>query len=372
MKMTMNTLRRILINRLSSLTTLPSVRGLGWAVALWLGVALTSCTDDNDEQRISGVQASVEAPVLTFYIEDTDGNDLLANGDGLSVFCKETGEPLPFTLGLAEVMLWQHREPTNVNVLTVTLPTPYHSTDDKEFVYTLDPTLAILTDGLSQPVEVKTFYDYDLRYEHDNNGLRTAVVDYKPKSISFGNHELQHDTLHIIAEDSYPYLRIDGDTLRVQLRFPAADAPLPQLSWDDELQCWTGDAMQCRMQLDGRIIAKPHETIATSHHSERVVTDEGQLCDSIYDAIDLSFPLPYIYGMDESYTHSHFRFTLSMQSPQLFGDNHEHSLQLWLDQWKRDLERKQIYVWQTYLDGLGLDMPSYYIGYPYEINLNWK
>jgi hypothetical protein len=76
--------------------------------------------------------------------------------------------------------------------------------------------------------------------------------------------------------------------------------------------------------------------------------------------------------MDESDTHSYFRFTRSMQNPQLFGDNHEHSLQLWLNQWKRDLERKQIYVWQTYLDGLGLDMPSYYIGYPYEINLNWK
>lgn len=372
MKMTMNTLRRILINRLSSLTILPSVRGLGWAVALWLGVALTSCTDDNDEQRISGVQASVEAPVLTFYIEDTDGNDLLANGDGLSVFCKETGEPLPFTLGQAEVMLWQHREPTNVNVLTVTLPTPYHSKDDKEFVYTLDPTLAILTDGLSQPVEVKTFYDYDLRYEHDNNGLRTAVVDYVPKSISFGNHELQHDTLHIIAEDSYPYLRVDGDTLRVQLRFPAADAPLPQLSWDDELQCWTGDAMQCRIQLDGRIIAKPHETIATSRHAERVVTDEGQLCDSIYDAIDLSLPLPYIYSMDGSNTFNSFYISLSMRCQQLFGDNGEHSLQLMLIQRKSDFEQKQIYVWQTYLDGLGLDMPSYYIGYPYQIILNWK
>lgn len=372
MKMTMNTLRRILINRLSSLTTLPSVRGLGWAVALWLGVALTSCTDDNDEQRISGVQASVEAPVLTFYIEDTDGNDLLANGDGLSVFCKETGEPLPFTLGQAEVMLWQQREPKTANVLTVTLPTPYHSKDDKEFVYTLDPTLAILTDGLSQPVEVKTFYDYDLHYEHDNNGQRTAVVDYKSKSISFGNHELQHDTLHVIAEDSYPYLRVDGDTLRVQLRFPAADAPLPQLSWDDELQCWTGDAMQCRMQLDGRIIAKPHETIATSRHAERVVSGEGQLCDSIYDAIDLSLPLPYIYSMDGSNTFNSFYISLSMRCQQLFGDNGEHSLQLWLIQRKSDFEQKQIYVWQTYLDGLGLDMPSYYIGYPYEINLNWK
>lgn len=372
MKMTMNTLRRILINRLSSLTTLPSVGGLGWIVALWLGVALTSCTDDNDEQRISGVQASVEAPVLTFYIEDTDGNDLLANGDGLSVFCKETGEPLPFTLGQAEVMLWQHREPTNVNVLTVTLPTPYHSKDDKEFVYTLDPTLAILTDGLSQPVEVKTFYDYDLRYEHDDNGLRTAVVDYKPKSISFGNHELQHDTLHIIAEDSYPYLRIDGDMLRVQLRFPSTGQQLPPLLWDAESQCWTGDAMQCRIQLDGRIIAKPHETIATSHHSERVVTDEGQLCDSIYDAIDLSLPLPYIYSMDGSNTINSFYISLSMRCQQLFGDNGEHSLQLMLIQRKSDFEQKQIYVWQTYLDGLGLDMPSYYIGYPYEINLNWK
>lgn len=372
MKMTMNTLRRILINRLSSLTTLPSVGGLGWIVALWLGVALTSCTDDNDEQRISGVQASVEAPVLTFYIEDTDGNDLLANGDGLSVFCKETGEPLPFTLGQAEVMLWQHREPTNVNVLTVTLPTPYHSKDDKEFVYTLDPTLAILTDDLSQPVEVKTFYDYDLRYEHDDNGLRTAVVDYKPKSISFGNHELQHDTLHIIAEDSYPYLRIDGDMLRVQLRFPSTGQQLPPLLWDAESQCWTGDAMQCRIQLDGRIIAKPHETIATSHHSERVVTDEGQLCDSIYDAIDLSLPLPYIYSMDGSNTINSFYISLSMRCQQLFGDNGEHSLQLMLIQRKSDFEQKQIYVWQTYLDGLGLDMPSYYIGYPYEINLNWK
>ena len=368
----MNTLRRILINRLSSLTTLPSVRGLGWIVALWLGVALTSCTDDNDEQRISGVQASVEAPVLTFYIEDTDGNDLLANGDGLSVFCKETGEPLPFTLGQAEVMLWQHREPTNVNVLTVTLPTPYHSKDDKEFVYTLDPTLAILTDGLSQPVEVKTFYDYDLHYEHDNNGLRTAVVDYKPKSISFGNHELQHDTLHIIAEDSYPYLRIDGDTLRVQLRFPSTGQQLPPLSWDAESQCWTGDAMQCRMQLDGRTIAQPHETIATSHHSERIVADGGQLCDSIYDAIDLSLPLPYIYSMDGSNTFNSFYISLSMRCQQLFGDNGEHSLQLMLIQRKSDFEQKQIYVWQTYLDGLGLDMPSYYIGYPYEINLNWK
>ncbi len=368
----MNTLRRILINRLSSLTTLPSVGGLGWIVALWLGVALTSCNDDNDEQRISGVQASVEAPVLTFYIEDTDGNDLLANGDGLSVFCKETGEPLPFTLGQAEVMLWQQREQTNVNVLTVTLPTPYHSKDDKEFVYTLDPTLAILTDGLSQPVEVKTFYDYDLHYEQGSNGLRTAVVDYKPKSISFGNHELQHDTLHIIAEDSYPYLRIDGDTLHVQLRFPCTGKLLPPLLWDAESQCWTGDAMQCRMQLDGRTIAKPHETIATSHHSERIVTDEGLLCDSVYDAIDLSFPLPYIYGMDESYTHSYFRFTLSMQSPQLFGDNHEHSLQLLLNQWKSDIERKQINVWQTYLDSQELDTPSYYIGYPYHITLNWK
>lgn len=372
MKKTMNTLRRILINRLSSLTTLPSVGGLGWIVSLWLGVALTSCTDDNDERRISGVQASVEAPVLTFYIEDTDGNDLLANGDGLSVFSKETGEPLPFTLGQAEVMLWQHREPTNVNVLTVTLPTPYHSKGDKEYVYTLDPTLAIQLDGFELPVEVKTFYDYDLRYEQGSGGERTAVVDYKPKNISFGNHELQHDTLHVIAEDSYPYLRVDGDTLRVQLRFPAADAPLPQLSWDDESQCWTGDAIQCRMQLDGRIIAQPHETIATSHHSERIVADGGQLCDSIYDAIDLSFPLPYIYSMDESYTHSYFRFTLSMQSPQLFGDNHEHSLQLLLNQWKSDLERKQINVWQTYLDGQELDTPSYYIGYPYHITLNWK
>jgi len=372
MKMTMNTLRRILINRLSSLTTLPSVGGLGWAVALWLGMGLTSCTDDNDEQRISGVQASVEAPVLTFYIEDTDGNDLLADADGLSVFCKETGQPLPFTIGQAEVMLWQHREPTNVNVLTVTLPTPYHSKDDKEFVYTLDPTLAILTDGLSQPVEVKTFYDYDLRYEHDDNGLRTAVVDYKPKSISFGNHELQHDTLHIIAEDSYPYLRIDGDTLRVQLRFPSTGQQLPPLLWDAESQCWTGDAMQCRIQLDGRIIAKPHETIATSHHSERVVTDEGQLCDSIYDAIDLSLPLPYIYDMDESNTYNSFYISLSMRCQQLFGDNGEHSLQLMLIQRKSDFEQKQIYVWQTYLDGLGLDMPSYYIGYPYQIILNWK
>ena len=76
--------------------------------------------------------------------------------------------------------------------------------------------------------------------------------------------------------------------------------------------------------------------------------------------------------MEESYTHSYFRFTLSMQNPQLFGDNHEHSLQLMLNQRKSDFEQKQIYVWQTYLDGLGLDMPSYNIGYPYEINLNWK
>ena len=91
----MNTLRRILINRLSSLTTLPSVGGLGWIVALWLGVGLTSCTDDNDNPRISGVQASVEAPILSFYIEDMDSNDLLADADGLSVFCKETGQPLP-------------------------------------------------------------------------------------------------------------------------------------------------------------------------------------------------------------------------------------------------------------------------------------
>lgn len=106
----MNTLRRILINRLSSLTTLPSVGGLGWIVALWLGVGLTSCTDDNDNPRISGVQASVEAPILSFYIEDMDSNDLLADADGLSVFCKETGQPLPFTIGQAEVMLWQHRE----------------------------------------------------------------------------------------------------------------------------------------------------------------------------------------------------------------------------------------------------------------------
>lgn len=368
----MNTFRRILINRLSSLTTLPSVGGLGWIVALWLGVGLTSCTDDNDNPRISGMQASVEAPILSFYIEDMDSNDLLADADGLSVFCKETGQPLPFTIGQAEVMLWQHREPTNVSVLTVTLPTPYHSTGDKEYVYTLDPTLAIQIDGLAHPIEVKTFYNYDLRYKQGSGGERTAVVDYKPKSISFGNHELQHDTLHVIAEDGYPYLRVDGDTLRVQLRFPAADDPLPQLSWDAESQYWTGDAMQCRIAMDGRVIARPHETIATSHHSERVVNDEGLLCDSTYEAIDLSLPLPYIYGMDESYTHSYFRFTLSMQNPQLFGDNHEHSLQLMLNQRKSDFEQKQIYVWQTYLDGLGLDMPSYNIGYPYEINLNWK
>ena len=53
-----------------------------------VGVGFTSCTDDNDEPHISGVQASVEAPVLSFYVEDIDGNDLLANADGLSVSCK--------------------------------------------------------------------------------------------------------------------------------------------------------------------------------------------------------------------------------------------------------------------------------------------
>lgn len=368
----MNTLRRILINRLSSLTTLPSVGGLGWIVALWLGVGLTSCTDDNDNPRISGVQASVEAPILSFYIEDMDSNDLLADADGLSVFCKETGEPLQYSVAPASLWLWQHREPTPASLLSVTLPTPYHDKADRQYVYTLDPTLSIQIDGLTHPIEVKTFYNYDLRYKQGSGGERTAVVDYKPKNISFGSHELQHDTLHVIAEDGYPYLRVDGDTLRVQLRFPAADNPLPQLSWDAESQCWTGDAMQCRIQLDGRIIAKPHETIATSHHSERVVNDEGLLCDSTYEAIDLSLPLPYIYGMDESYTHNYFRFTLSMQNPQLFGDNHEHSLQLMLNQRKSDFEQKQIYVWQTYLDGQERDMPSYNIGYPYEINLNWK
>lgn len=368
----MNTLRRILINRLSSLTTLPSVGGLGWIVALWLGVGLTSCTDDNDNPRISGVQASVEAPILSFYIEDMDSNDLLADADGLSVFCKETGQPLPFTLGQDEVMLWQHREPTNVSVLTVTLPTPYHSTDDKEFVYTLDPTLAILTDGLEYHVEVKTFYDYNLRYEQANGGERTAIVDYKPRSISFGSHQLLNDTLHIIAEDGYPYLRVDGDTLHVQLRFPETAAPLPQLAWNAESQLWTGDAMQCRIAMDGRVIARPHETIATSHHSERVVNDEGLLCDSTYEAIDLCLPLPYIYGMDESYTHSYFRFTLSMQNPQLFGDDGEHALDLQFYQWEKDIQRSQINVWLLYLDGRKLDTPSYYISYPYHINLNWS
>lgn len=337
-----------------------------------VGVGFTSCTDDNDEPHISGVQASVEAPVLSFYVEDIDGNDLLANADWLSVSCKEMGEPLPYSIEQAEVMSWQHREKTQACLLTVTLPSPYHNKDDKEYVYTLDPTLAIQFDGLEQPVEVKTFYDYDLRYEQGSNGQRTAIVNYKPKSISFGNHELQHDTLHIIAEDGYPYLRIDGDTLHVQLRFPCTGKLLPPLSWNEEQQQWTGDAMQCRMQIDGRVIAKPHETITTSHHSERIVTDEGLLCDSIYNAIDLSLPLPYIYSMDESYTYSNFQFTLSMQSPQLFGDNSEHSLRLLLNQWRSDIERKQINVWQTYLDGQELDTPSYYIGYPYHITLNWK
>ena len=339
----------------------------------WGGTgSLLSCSSDDEGQHISGVEASAEAPVLNIYVEDVDGRDLLADASLFSVFCKETGEPLQYSVAQASVWLWQRREPTPASLLSVTLPTPYHYKGDKEYVYTLDPTLAIQIDGLAHPIEVKTFYNYDLRYKQGSGGERTAVVDYKPKSISFGNHELQHDTLHVIAEDGYPYLRVDGDTLHVQLRFPETAAPLPQLAWNVESQLWTGDAMQCRIAMDGRVIARPHETIATSHHSERVVNDEGLLCDSTYEAIDLCLPLPYIYGMDESYTHSHFRFTLSMQSPQLFGDNHEHSLQLMLNQRKSDFEQKQINVWQTYLDGQERDTPSYNIGYPYEINLNWK
>ena len=32
-----------------------------------VGVGLTSCTDDSDEPRISGVEASVDAPVLSSW-----------------------------------------------------------------------------------------------------------------------------------------------------------------------------------------------------------------------------------------------------------------------------------------------------------------
>ena len=337
-----------------------------------VGVGLTSCTDDTDEPRISGVEPTVETPVLSFYVEDMDGNDLLADANKFSVFCMETGEPMKYSITRQSVQSWMSREKTQANLLTVTLPTPYHSTSDKKYVYTLDPTLAIQISGLKQVIKVKTRYDYDLRYKQDANDHRIAIVKYSLTSVTCGSHQLQQDTLHIIAEDDYPYLRVDGDTLHVQLRFPATDSALPPLSWDNKQWRWSNDLMQCHLETDGRIIAKPYETIATSRHSEKIVTDDGQVHDSTYTAIDLSLPLPYIYNMEDNSTSADFGYHLFMKSPLLFGDDGEHALDLQFYQWEKDIQRSQINVWLLYLDGRKLDTPSYYISYPYHINLNWS
>ena len=339
----------------------------------WGGTgSLLSCSSDDEGQHISGVEASAEAPVLNIYVEDVDGRDLLADASQFSVFCKETGEPLQYSVAQASVWLWQRREPTLASLLSVTLPTPYHYKGDKEYVYTLDPTLAIQIDGLAHPIEVKTFYNYDLRYKQGSGGERTAVVDYKPKSISFGNHELQHDTLHVIAEDGYPYLRVDGDTLHVQLRFPEADDALPTLQWDEDAKQWTGGDLQCRVQLDGRIIAKPHETLSTSRHAEKVVTPEGQVVDSTYRAIDFCMSLPRICSLEGDTSFTYFPIWLFMQSPQLFGDNAVHSVYMVLNQTAADVGQKQMNLWNVYFDGNNSDTPSQYISSPYRINLNWK
>lgn len=342
---------------------------LTWA---GVGVGLTSCTDESDEPRISGVEASVDAPVLSFVVEDTDGRDLLANADGLSVRCWETGEPLPYSIEDTEMLSWQRRQKATTRLLTVTLPTPYHSQTDKEYVYTLDPTLVIAIDALEQPIVVKTRYDYDLHYEHDGNGKRIAVVKYSPVSTCYGDHELQHDTLHIIAEDGHPYLRTEADTLHVQLRFPEADDALPTLQWNEDAQQWTGGDLQCRVQLDGRIIAKPHETLSTSRHAEKVVTPEGQVVDSTYRAIDFCMSLPRIYSLEGDTSFTYFPIWLFMQSPQLFGDNAVHSVYMVLNQTATDVGQKQMNLWYVYFDGNNTDTPSQYISSPYRINLNWK
>ena len=303
-----------------------------------VGVGLTSCTDDSDEPRISGVEASVDAPVLSFVVEDADGRDLLANADGLSVRCWETGEPLPYSIEDTEMLSWQRRQKATTRLLTVTLPTPYHSQTDKEYVYTLDPTLVIAIDALEQPIVVKTRYDYDLHYEHDGNGNRIA----------------------------------EADTLHVQLRFPEADDALPTLQWDEDAKQWTGGDLQCRVQLDGRIIAKPHETLSTSRHAEKVVTPEGQVVDSTYRAIDFCMSLPRIYSLEGDTSFTYFPIWLFMQSPQLFGDNAVHSVYMVLNQTAADVGQKQMNLWNVYFDGNNSDTPSQYISSPYRINLNWK
>ena len=55
----MNKLSSFLANSLSIFTTLPFGRGLGWAVALWLGVGLTSCTDHYDLDKLQNTSKLV-------------------------------------------------------------------------------------------------------------------------------------------------------------------------------------------------------------------------------------------------------------------------------------------------------------------------
>ena len=54
-----NKLSSFLANSLSIFTTLPFGRGLGWAVALWLGVGLTSCTDHYDLDKLQNTSKLV-------------------------------------------------------------------------------------------------------------------------------------------------------------------------------------------------------------------------------------------------------------------------------------------------------------------------
>lgn len=277
-------------------------------------LSLFSCATD-DEAAPKEIRTATVNPAVCMYIEDFDGNDLLAENQSASVSAVATGEFLPFTVEQSQLP-WGG----NGSLLVFTPASPYHDADDPEYVYTIDPQTSVNIGGMN-PITLQRTFDYDLR-RYDTEGGRGVDVSYTPKSTLLCGYDIKNDTVHIIMENGYPSLRVEGDMLTVEMRFqPVEDslAYLP-LTLAGEME-WNNDLLNFRLFFSGRTIAHPYATVTTANH-------KGQDVDDSYFALTVNFRLPYIYS--GGYGFQMFNYSYIIVSPLLFGDSYEHSLELGL------------------------------------------
>ena len=292
--------------------------------AILFGIALlllSACADD-EEPRISQLNATTVNPDVHLYIEDFDEGDLLAAGLPVSVRLEETYEELPFTIAADHPLPWGGRG----TLLTLTPGGPYHYLLDNEYTYTLDPT-TLITVG-QQQLRLRRWFDYDLRRRDLGNGAMSVDVDYTVVRTALDGSSVTGDTLHVIMENGYAYLRTEGQPLTLEMRLPAVSdslAALP-LEQDDEGIWHAGDLLQFRLLFSGRSIARPYEHLSLSNRTERTQDGSGAWIDDRFLSLQVSLRLPYISDGTAYYHLTNGSFSYLLTSPALLGDEYEQSV----------------------------------------------